>query len=159
VAHERVLFEGLLDDQTGPTVQRLLLPEIVELPPAMAALAAEAAPELEALGLELEAASGATVRVLAVPAPLPAARAAAMLRQLLTDLGEAAAPGGSLRERAAASLACQAAIKKNWTLSPAEAQALLADLARVRDPHRCPHGRPIVLRLPHDEIERHIGRR
>jgi len=63
-----------------------------------------------------------------------------MLRQLLTDLGEAAVPGGSLRERAAASLACQAAIKKNWSLSPAEAQALLADLARVRDPHRCPMG-------------------
>jgi DNA mismatch repair protein MutL len=159
VAHERVLFEGLLDEQTGPMVQRLLLPEIVDLPPVMAALAAEAAPELEALGFELEAASGATVRVMAVPAPLPAARAAAMLRQLLTDLGEAAVPGGSLRERAAASLACQAAIKKNWSLSPAEAQALLADLARVRDPHRCPHGRPIVLRLPHDEIERRIGRR
>ena len=159
VAHERVLYEDLLADQTGPTVQRLLLPEIVELPPALAALALEAAPELEALGLEIEAASGATVRVLALPAPLPAARAAAMLRQLLTDLGEAAVPGGTLRERAAASLACQAAIKKNWSLSAAEAQALLADLARVRDPHRCPHGRPIVLRLPHDEIERRIGRR
>ena len=93
------------------------------------------------------------------PAPLPAARAAAMLRQLLTDLDEGAAPGGSLRERAAASLACQAAIKKNWPLSAAEVQALLADLGRVHDPHRCPHGRPVVLRMPHDEIERRIGRR
>ena len=159
VAHERVLYETLLATENAPIVQRLLLPEIVELTPALAALAVEAAPEFEKLGLELEAASGATIRVLAVPAPLPAARAAAMLRQLLTDLDEGAALGGSLSERAAASLACQAAIKKNWPLSAAEVQALLADLGRVRDPHRCPHGRPIVLRMPHDEIERRIGRR
>ncbi|PIY49003.1 MAG: DNA mismatch repair protein MutL, partial [Armatimonadetes bacterium CG_4_10_14_3_um_filter_59_10] len=60
---------------------------------------------------------------------------------------------------AAASMACQAAIKKNWPLGRAEAEALLRDLAGVNDPHRCPHGRPIMLRLAHDEIERRIGRR
>ena len=159
VAHERVLFEALLAGGAAPAVQRLLLPEVVELPPALAALALEASGELEALGLELEQASGASVRVLGVPASLPAARAGAMLRQLLADLSDSAPPGRTLRERAAASLACQAAIKKNWTLSAVEAQALLADLARLDDPHRCPHGRPIVLRLPHEEIERRIGRR
>ena len=159
VAHERVLFEALLASGGTPPVQRLLLPEVVELPPALAALALEAAGELEAIGLELEQASGASVRVLGVPAPLPASRAGAMLRQLLADLAESATTGQGLRERAAASLACQAAIKKNWTLSALEGQALLAELARVNDPHRCPHGRPIVLRLPHEEIERRIGRR
>ncbi len=159
VAHERVLYEALLDSEARPAVQRLLLPEIVELTAAQAALALAAAADLEALGVEIEAASGATVRVLSLPAPLPVARAAELVRRLLADLDEGAAPGATVRERAAASLACQAAIKKNWQLSAAEANALLADLARVRDPHRCPHGRPIVLRLPHDEIERRIGRR
>jgi DNA mismatch repair protein MutL len=159
VAHERVLFERLLAEQGTPAVQRLLLPEIVELTPSMAALAGEAAGELESLGLELEAASGASVRVLGVPAPLPATRASAMVQQLLADLAGSETPGASLRERAAASLACQAAIKKNRSLSRAEAERLLADLTGVQDPHRCPHGRPIVLRLPHPEIERRIGRR
>jgi DNA mismatch repair protein MutL len=159
VAHERVLFERLLDQRSRPAVQGLLLPEIVELTPALAALAADAGPELEALGLELETASGASVRVLGVPAPLPAAHAGDLVRRLLADLADAATPGEGVRERAAASLACQAAIKKNRPLARAEAERLLADLAGVRDPHRCPHGRPIVLRLPHDEIERRIGRR
>ena len=159
VAHERVLFERLLGAGSTPTVQRLLLPEIVELPPALAVLAGEAAGELEGLGLELEPASGTTVRVLGVPAPLPAARAAEMVRQLLSDLAGRETPGASLAERAAASLACQAAVKKNRPLSRAEAEHLLAELAEVRDPHRCPHGRPIVLRLPHPEIERRVGRR
>ncbi len=159
VAHERVLFERLLDRRSRPPVQGLLLPEIVELSPALAALAAEAAPELEALGLELEAASGASVRILGVPAPLPASGAGDLVRHLLADLADAATPGEGVRERAAASLACRAAIKKNRPLARAEAERLLADLAEVADPHRCPHGRPIVLRLPHDEIERRIGRR
>ena len=159
VAHERVLFERLLGAPAAPPVQRLLLPEIVELPPALAVLAGETAAELEGLGLELEPASGASVRVLGVPAALPASRAAEMLLRVLSDLAAGAAPGESVRERAAASLACHAAIKKNRPLARVEAERLLADLAGVSDPHRCPHGRPIVLRLPHDEIERRIGRR
>jgi DNA mismatch repair protein MutL len=159
VAHERVLFERLLATGAGPAVQRLLLPEIVELSPALAALAGEAAAELERLGLEIEPASGSSVRVLGLPASLPTARAAAMIRQLLSDLAAGLGPSQSVREGAAASLSCQAAIKKNRPLSRVEAERLLADLAQVNDPHRCPHGRPIVLRLPHDEIERRIGRR
>jgi DNA mismatch repair protein MutL len=159
VAHERVLFERLLESGTAHAVQRLLLPEVVELSPALATLVGEAGAELEQLGLELEAASGAAVRVLGVPASLPTAQAAEMVRRVLSDLAGSATPGESLRERAAASLACQAAIKKNRPLSRAEAEHLLAELAGVRDPHRCPHGRPIVLRLPHREIERRIGRR
>ena len=159
VAHERVLFERLLAASADHAVQRLLLPEIVELSPALAVLAGEAASELERLGLEIEPASGSSVRVLGVPASLPATRAATMVQQLLSDLAGGAGPSQSVRERAAASLSCQAAIKKNRPLSRVEAERLLADLAQVNDPHRCPHGRPIVLRLPHDEIERRIGRR
>jgi DNA mismatch repair protein MutL len=159
VAHERVLFERLLGTGSKPPVQGLLLPEIVELPPALAVLAGETAGVLESLGLEIEPASGTTVRVVGVPAALPAGRAAEMVRQLLSDLAGGETPGESLRERAAASLACQSAIKKNRSLSRAEAEHLIVELGQVREPHRCPHGRPIVLTLPHPEIERRIGRR
>jgi DNA mismatch repair protein MutL len=159
VAHERVLFERLLAGAGKPAVQRMLLPEVVELTPALAALAAESAAELEELGVELESASAATVRVLGLPASLPTTRAGVTVARLLGDLETGAAPGRSVRERAAASLSCQAAIKKNRPLSRLEAERLLEDLAATADPHRCPHGRPIMLRLPHDEIERRIGRR
>lgn len=160
VAHERVLFEELLA-QAGshPAVQRLLLPEVIELPPALAVLANDAAAELAALGLEVEPASGRTVRVLGVPAALPATAAEALVQRLLGDLAEGATTGATLRERAAASMACQAAIKKNRPLPRPEAEHLLARLRTLNDPHRCPHGRPIVLRLAHAEIERRIGRR
>jgi DNA mismatch repair protein MutL len=158
-AHERVLFERLLGAGSRGPVQRLLLPETLELTPPLAVLAGECTGELESLGLEIEPASGTTVRILGVPAALPAGRAAEMVRRLLSDLAGGDTPGESMRERAAASLACQAAIKKNRPLSRAEADRLLIELGQVREPHRCPHGRPILLTLPHPEIERRIGRR
>ncbi len=158
-AHERVLYERLLDRDAPPPVQRLLLPEVVELAPALAALAEEATPELERLGVEIEAASGASVRLLGMPASLPGSSGARLVSQLFADLADGSAPGQTVAERAAASLACRAAIKKNRPVPRAEAEQLLADLAGVGEPHRCPHGRPIMVRLAHDEIERRIGRR
>jgi DNA mismatch repair protein MutL len=159
VAHERVLYEELLAAPSAPAVQRLLLPEVVELPPALAAIAADAAAELAALGIEIEPTSGHTVRVLGVPASLPHGDAARLVAQLLADLAAPDTAGQPLRERAAASLACHAAIKKNRPLPRPEAEHLLARLALLDDPNRCPHGRPIALRLPLAEIERRIGRR
>lgn len=159
VAHERILFEELLAQQHAPTVQRLLLPEVVDLPPELAAVAEEAAPELALLGLEVEAISGGSLRVLAVPASLPATAAGPLVRALLADLADPAAAAQPLRVRAAASLACHAAIKKNRPLPRPEAEHLLQRLAALDDPNRCPHGRPIMLRLPLAEIERRIGRR
>jgi DNA mismatch repair protein MutL len=64
-----------------------------------------------------------------------------------------------LADELAASLSCKAAIKINHALSEVEQRALLADLAGTDNPYRCPHGRPIVLRLSQDEMERRLGRR
>lgn len=159
VAHERVLFERILAAGETASTQRLLVPAVVDLPPAQALAAEGFAAELAAVGLELEPASGHAVRVLSLPPGVPPAEASRIVTGLLADLLDARQPGETLLERAAASMACQAAIKKNWPLGRAEAEALLRDLAAANDPHRCPHGRPIMLRLGHDEIERRIGRR
>ncbi len=159
VAHERVLFERLLAHDRRPTVQRLLIPEIVQLSPALYALAEEQADELRAAGVEVEPVSGGSLRILSLPEALPAGGAGALVERLLADLADRAVPGETLRHRVAASLACQAAIKKNRPLSRPEAEQLLRDLAAADEPQRCPHGRPIMLRLHHDEIEHRIGRR
>jgi len=158
-AHERVIFERLCSSRRRPPVQRLLLPEVLELSPVQSALAAESADALEEMGVELDIVSGGSVRVLGVPSPLPAGQARELVQGLLADLAAGSLAGATLRERAAASLACRAAIKKNHPLSASEAERLLADLATLADPQRCPHGRPIVVRLDHDEIERRVGRR
>jgi DNA mismatch repair protein MutL len=159
VAHERVLFERLLAAPERVVVQGLLVPEVVELSATGAVLAAELAPELHRLGVEIEPVSGGTVRVLGVPASLGGPPAGRLVAQLIADLAGGNVPGDTVRERVAASLACQAAIKKNRPLPRAEAEHLLRELAGTGERHRCPHGRPILLRLDHAEIERRIGRK
>jgi DNA mismatch repair protein MutL len=64
-----------------------------------------------------------------------------------------------LREEIAASLSCRGAIKINHSLTVEEQRALLQDLVATDNPYRCPHGRPIILRLSQEEMERRLGRR
>ncbi len=58
----------------------------------------------------------------------------------------------------AASIACHSAVRANQPLSPEAMSRLLADLAACSEPMRCPHGRPVMLRMTLAEIEREIGR-
>ena len=50
------------------------------------------------------------------------------------------------------------AVKKGDPLTLSEMTTLLADLARMRNPFTCPHGRPILLRLPFSEMDRKFHR-
>lgn len=159
VAHERVLYEKLLGNLGPIPSQALLLPEVVTVSPAVHALACEHLDALAELGVLLEPLSGNELRICALPGAVPAAKATELVMGLLEDLAQDTLPGRSWQEKTAASLACRAAIKKNTPLPPAQAEQLLADLARCQDPYRCPHGRPVVLSLPHTEIERRIGRK
>lgn len=159
VAHERVLYEKLLGNLGPAFSQSLLLPEVLTVSPAVHALVLEHLQELAELGVQLEPLSGNTLRVYALPQAVSAAQAQELVLGLLEDLAQDAFPGRSWKEKTAASLACRAAIKKNTPLPALQAEQLLADLARCQDPYRCPHGRPVILTLPHSEIERRIGRR
>jgi len=165
VAHERVLYERFrrrLEGETTPG-QRLLEPLLLEVGDALAAALPRVAGLLSRVGLEVEEFGPGTVRVAALPPELGPDAA----RELVGDLLERAtgpdlAPEGlveALAHELAAALACRAAIKVNHPLTVVEQQVLVRDLAATDNPYRCPHGRPIVLRLSQEEMERRLGRR
>ncbi|MFN7946701.1 MAG: DNA mismatch repair endonuclease MutL [Blastocatellia bacterium] len=162
VAHERILFEqhwrALARHRIE--VQRLLLPETLDLTPAQAAAIDQALPELEENGFELGRLSGRTVAIKAVPAMLPAGTARELLAELL-DAIEQERRGltmDELRAEIAASLACRAAIKINMPLAPEKMRWLIDELLRADNPATCPHGRPIILRVTMREIEKGFQR-
>ena len=64
-----------------------------------------------------------------------------------------------VRERIAASLACQAAIKVHRPLSGEEMARVVAELLQSSNPYACPHGRPIIVDIKHLDIERHFHER
>ena len=167
-AHERVLFERILAGATAREIQPLLSPALVEVPAPLRLLLPETLPALEAMGFEAEAFGDSAAVVRAVPAEFAGHDPAHLLRDILSDLGRdrqvvdegdgSRFPGedtrGRMRRAVAASAACQAAVKVNFTLGQAKMAWLLDALERCRDPKSCPHGRPTVLRLEHERIER-----
>jgi DNA mismatch repair protein MutL len=162
-AHERLTHEALAAQllEGGVRAQPLLLPAVVDLPPADAARLLAEAEALARLGLEIESFGGAAVLVRALPALLGAPDPAPLLRDLaeeLAELGEAA----SLQRRldaAVARLACHGSVRAGRRLAPAEMDALLRAMEATPRAATCSHGRPTVLRLDAAALERMFGRR
>ncbi|MDW7709517.1 MAG: DNA mismatch repair endonuclease MutL [Deferrisomatales bacterium] len=161
-AHERVLYEALLDDAAGrpgaPKTQTLLLPVTLECSPGELAGWEERRDALAALGFRTEAFGPAAVAVREAPAGLPVEAVEAAVRDLLG--AEAAAWGGvpgfeegGRREALARRAACAAAVKARACLDPSEVGELLARLETLRHPTHCPHGRPLLVRLTRRQVE------
>jgi DNA mismatch repair protein MutL len=162
VAHERVLFERIVEERAHRQVetQRLLMPIIVELKPAQQAIFAEIAGELQRNGFEAEPFGIRTVAIQSAPAGITGEEVAGLLGELLEQFEseEQALNLEKIRTRIAASIACHAAIKVNMPLDTAKMEWLLAELAKTRYPMTCPHGRPVVLRYSVKDIQKAFKR-
>jgi DNA mismatch repair protein MutL len=165
VAHERVLYDQILRRLAAGEApsQRLLVPVLVEVDEVQAGALDRVTELLAGVGVEADLFGPDTVRVSALPPELDHEGAADLVRELLdrsTALdGVPERAAEALAEELAASLSCRGAIKVNHPLTSQEQRALLADLRDADNPYRCPHGRPIVLRLSQEEMERRLGRR
>jgi DNA mismatch repair protein MutL len=162
VAHERVLFEQHWRALRGKRVevQRMLIPDTIDLTPAQASAFDQLLPELEENGFELGRLSGRTVAIRAVPAILAPGAAQSLLAELLDAIEEdrKGLSMDELRAEIAAGLACRAAIKINMELAPEKMRWLIDELLKMENPATCPHGRPIILRITAREIERGFQR-
>jgi DNA mismatch repair protein MutL len=157
-AHERILYNRLLArlrDGRGMS-QPLLIPAAVDLEPALMAAAADHRDELATFGLELEEFGPRSLRVIAVPAEMPASRATKAVQETLAALSESRSDGAV--EKAAAALACHSAVRFGDVLDPTEQRRLLEDLQSTEDSITCPHGRPTRLLVEWQELTRHFRR-
>jgi DNA mismatch repair protein MutL len=162
VAHERILFEQHWRAlrRRRVEVQRMLIPETLELSPAQATAFDQLLPELEENGFELGMLSGRTIAIKAMPAMLASGTAQTLLIELLEAIEEErrGLSLDELRAEIAASLACRAAIKINMPLASEKMRWLIDELLRMENPATCPHGRPIILRITAREIEKGFQR-
>ncbi len=160
-AHERVLFERWTTQLgAGIPAQALLHPVTVELPPTGARLLSEQLTTLDSLGLQVEAFGPNTFLVRAVPVLLSGSDPAAILRVLVENFEEDETPLQAEREARLIARVCKrAAVKAGQSLTPQEQRALLLDLEACQSPRTCPHGRPTMIHLSVDLLERQFGRR
>jgi DNA mismatch repair protein MutL len=162
-AHERVAYGRLVAAHGRREVrrQRLLFPLPIEVDEGAAAVVeGPGRATLDALGFEVERAGARVVRVRAVPELLKDADPKPLVRDVLAELAEGAPTAETLEgvDRVLATMACHSVVRAGDVLGRSEAEGLLAQLDGVDLRSHCPHGRPVMLRLPLAEIERRFGR-
>jgi DNA mismatch repair protein MutL len=162
-AHERLVYERIkaaLADN-GVARQALLIPEVVDLDADEVAALAEAAPDLERLGLALEAFGPGAVLVREVPALLGDTDIKGLVRDLARE-AIAEDEGGLLKDRLEAvcsTMACHGSVRAGRRLTPEEMNALLRAMEATPGSGQCNHGRPTYVELKLADIERLFGRR
>jgi DNA mismatch repair protein MutL len=159
VAHERALLDRLTDpaDERMPTIQSLLVPEVVELTPQDAAEAADCLEELSVYGFEAEPFGRGSFRINGVISTLADRDVAGAFREAVSVMKGTAA-GMSMEKRILATIACHSAVKLGDKLSHEEMKALIKEWLTSRYPATCPHGRSICYRLDHKDIARKLDR-
>jgi len=160
-AHERVLFEQFMSQRSGLIPSQSLLEAVaVDFPLSEARLLADQLPTLQHLGFQVEEFGPNTFLVRTIPAVLAHIDPAAALRVLVDDFEEDETPLQSEVEAKIIARVCKrAAIKAGQVLLPEEQKALLLDLVACESPRTCPHGRPTMIHLSVDLLERQFGRK
>lgn len=161
-AHERVNFEKMRRamEQGGVPSQRLLMPLTLQTSPRDADVLTRNLEALARLGIEAEPFGPNTFKVEALPTFLKTDDPLAWLDQVIEELQSLSSKSSSLRlgEDMIATTVCRHSVKANDRLSTPEIQALLEDLFACEMPYCCPHGRPTLIQMSINELERKFGR-
>jgi len=161
-AHERVLFEKLMaqHDQKKIPSQSLLTPAVVTLPPQSAKALESQLSILSQFGFEVEEFGTNTFQVRAMPSLFAGSDPSAGLRAIVEDFEEDESPlQNEIEKKLAARVCKRMAVKGGQTLSAEEQRALLSDLERCDSPRTCPHGRPTMIHLSVEMLEKQFGRK
>jgi DNA mismatch repair protein MutL len=162
-AHERVLFEELrrrMETQGVPS-QRLLMPVTMQLAPRDGDWIAQNLDTLQRMGIGIESFGKGTWKIDALPQFLKGYDPAPLFRDIIDELRETGATSSRLRlgEDVIATTVCRHAVKARDVLREPEMVRLIQDLLKCELPYCCPHGRPTMIQISYNELERKFGRK
>lgn len=164
--HEKFRFEKLRKDfEEGPLkIQTLLVPLILRLASHRLELLQEHLPLFQKMGFELEPFGDGDIAVKTRPALIEESQVQRVLEDSLQQIADAKGIPTEKEglspalHRLFATIACHSVVRANQTLSPIEAQSLLSQIERLEQGWTCPHGRPVLFRIPFPSIEKHFER-
>ncbi len=161
-AHERILFETFSARSAGarPSVQRLLVPETVELGYREAGVLEKIMPDLRELGIEIEPFGGNTFVVKAAPVLLAEREVKPLIVEIVEKIVEiGSGPGlAQVLDQCRMVMACHGALRANQALTDRQIKGLLNQLDDCQNPSHCPHGRPTWLRWELRTLEKSFKR-
>lgn len=161
-AHEKALYEKIMDDITKNSlkVQELLIPEIIEVSPSEKRVIMSNIGVFSRLGFFLEEFGERDYKISAHPVIIRNKSAAPFVKEIIgTLMDKDKADEHDILKHLCATMACRAAVKAGDILNDAEITELLNNYVELKDPHSCPHGRPPIIKIPFDEIEKMFKRK
>jgi DNA mismatch repair protein MutL len=161
VAHERILYEQALKsfEANIPFSQRLLFPKSVKPDPADYELMIELEPYLVNLGFEIKFQSKNMVLIQGIPSDVKVEYETETLLEIIHEFRKNEQFNQlEVRDNLAKSYSCKAAIKAGDRLNEKEMRILVDKLFATSMPYVCPHGRPIVIKIPLEEFDKRFGR-
>ncbi len=162
VAHERVLYERAVDVmlQNVPNSQQLLFPQKVEFRPWEYEVFEEIRDDLYRLGFNLRRFGNRTVMIEGVPQDVKSGTEVTILQDMIAEYQENASKLKlEKRDNLARSYSCRNAIMAGQKLSLEEMRSLIDNLFATREPYSCPHGRPVIIKLSLDQLDKMFGRK
>ena len=152
-AHERILFDRLVQTHNDIPAQQLLIPLYITLQPEDVELLEQHHDAFYKLGVDITTAGENSVRVASLPSDIRSEDAEEFIREIAQYLREHRTPEASeLRQDVLHMTACRAAIKAGEVLNTRQMRQLIVDLCNTTHPFTCPHGRPCMIAVTSGEL-------
>jgi DNA mismatch repair protein MutL len=160
VAHERILFESAKKalDGNGLPSQTVLFPQTVKFQPEEYVKFIDIVPYLNKIGFRMRDFGENTVIIEGIPSEIYSGTVEEILHDILDKYIDRLEINASFLDHMAATYACKSAIKAGERLKNDEMINLVDKLFATEHPYYCPHGRPIIISLSMDELDRRFER-
>ena len=160
VAHERVLYESarLAIDGNGMASQTVLFPQTLSLQPDEYSNLLNIIPYLEKIGFKLREFGENSVIIEGVPIDVNWGTEREVISEILEKYMHNSDLDASFIDYIASTFACKAAVKAGDPLTLEERKHLIDKLFATKHPYYCPHGRPIIINLSIDDLDKRFER-
>ncbi|MCD7806099.1 MAG: DNA mismatch repair endonuclease MutL [Lachnospiraceae bacterium] len=160
-AHEKVKYERLVKamaEKNVPT-QMLMPPQVVHVSAKEEQVLNRHRDAFEALGFEIGDFGEHAYVIRGVPVDLYGCSYQQLFEEVLDELAQGPVQGNfEVVRNKLASMACKSAVKGNMSMSRPELEALIDELMSLENPYFCPHGRPVIISMTKQEIEKKFKR-
>jgi DNA mismatch repair protein MutL len=155
-AHERILYEEIKRKHHNAPSQGLLFPVTLELSAEEFEAFETFQEQLAKMGLQTKVFSNRTVVIESVPAGSFLGREE--LRQFFSELMNISSKKVEVEDELVKLIACKGAVKSGQRLRAEEMRSLINRLFLCTEPYFCPHGRPAIIKITLEDLERRFGR-
>ena len=160
VAHERVLYESAKEslESGGIESQKLMFPITLEFSPEEFNHLLDILPYLTKVGFDIRKFGETSIIIEGSPPELNLGKEEEVINDVLDNFIQNKNLNSTFIDYVAATYACKAAIKAGDSLEENECIALIDELFATNHPYYCPHGRPIIVNLSIEDLDKRFER-